>query len=137
MLHALLHVIFSLPVLGFLSVEGQAAFLHGFVKEESTSVTNEVEIRLHIGNPGAEGTANVAAEAKKKTATVESLGGVVHNTTAIEWSEVAAKETYSFFTVWKKAGGAFMGYGEWTPSVAVEVGDTFKVNIGNLTIKVE
>jgi hypothetical protein len=100
-----------------------------------SGLEKEFEIQLHTGNPGAEGKNNVATEnAKKKAAKWHLLFRKVHNNeAAAEWVGVKAKETYKFFSLWWE--GKFVGYGEMTEPIAVEIGDTFKFPINSLEIE--
>lgn len=108
---------------------------------EYPETVGKFELKLHIGNPGTEGKTNVATENTKKICNMPAAGENLHNEAAIEWVEVKAKETYSFFSLWGKAifdpEPMFLGYGEFTVPIAVEIGDTFKINKEALTITVE
>lgn len=120
-----------------LSATGKGAAVSGVVR---VNVVEEAlatyEAQLHTGNPGAEGKNNVAAENTKKNFSLKypafSEGPALNAAAAIEWAEVKAKETYSWVSLWK--AGVFILSGELTTPVAVEVGDTFKINKEKLTI---
>jgi hypothetical protein len=107
---------------------------------ESYGIVQLAQIRLHIGNPGAEGKNNIAAENTKKAFTFAPIVAFSRKSSgAIEWVEVKGKEKYSFFTLWQSAGegGAFMGFGEFSEPISVEIGDTFKIPSGLLVASIE
>lgn len=98
------------------------------------------KILLHTGNPGKEGKENKAKEEAEKEIKTKEEGWVtearsIKNLNAIEWAEVKETEEYKFFSI--RVGGVFFGYGEFTAPVKVEKGDTFKINVKNLTIEIE
>lgn len=92
-------------------------------------------VKLHIGAPGAAGTSNPAVETTRKQATFSAAASGACTTTAIlTWTNVAASEDYTHFTLWTaSSGGTFGGSGTVTAS-AVTAGDTFQVPIGDLDL---
>lgn len=88
-------------------------------------------IQLHIGDPGAAGTANAAAETDRVQLTWDapddSVAGVVTMTHSdqLDWTGVAATEDYTHATFWDgPSGGDFGGSGAVTAD-AVTVGNNF------------
>lgn len=94
-------------------------------------------IQLHVGDPGAAGTANVAGNATRKQISLGTpSGGAVSNDTAISWSsgEVDTDEDYTHFSLWTaQAAGTFVRSGTMTAN-AVATGDTFTIPIGELDL---
>jgi hypothetical protein len=94
-------------------------------------------IKLHIGDPGAAGTANPALNTTRKDLTAAmgtASGGAITNTAAITWTtgEVTNSEDYSFFSIWDAStAGNFKQSGTITAS-AVTAGDQFTIPIGDL-----
>jgi hypothetical protein len=130
---------------GFITKKAQRQMLNGLAGENekhSEGAGNEA-FRLGVfkGNPGEAGLANKADGGAVRAfimpfVTEEAAPEGRKNSNAIEFAEVVAKETYTFVGL-QNALSEFMGFGELTAPVAVEVGDTFKINIGNLIVKVE
>jgi hypothetical protein len=102
----------------------------------------KLKVQLHTGNPGGAGTNNIATENTRKEGTFPNAGGAVRqkkNSGLIEWSEVKAKETYTFFSVWGDVGPEkekFLGYAELNAPVAVEAGDSVKFNKEALVLEI-
>lgn len=95
-------------------------------------------VKLHIGDPGAAGTANPAANTTRQQgtfATAVTTGSLV-NSADINWTNLPNTETYSHYSVWDAAAaGAFQWSGQLTAPVAVAAGATatFKIAAGQLT----
>lgn len=92
-------------------------------------------VKLHVGDPGAAGTANAAAETTRKLAVFSAAsGGATANTGALTWTGVAGNEDYTHISFWSAAsGGTFGGSGLMTAN-AVLIGDTFTIPVGDLDI---
>lgn len=71
-------------------------------------------IKLHIGDPGADGTANPAANTERKAVTFLAIASPAFSGTAsgdadaltaanVEWDALPATETYSHISVWDDA----------------------------------
>lgn len=90
-------------------------------------------VQLHIGDPGAAGTANVAAETDRVQATWGSAsGGAKSNSAAVQWTNVAASEDYTHFSVWTASSSGSCGFTGTVTANAVTAGDTFTIPIGDL-----
>lgn len=96
-----------------------------------------IAMKLHISgsDPGSAGTSNPASETTRKAITYgAAAGGVSTNDSAATWTNVAASETYTNFTLWSSTtAGTFHGSGTMTAN-AVTAGDTFTVAIGSATV---
>lgn len=91
-------------------------------------------VKLHIGDPGAAGTTNPAANTTRQQVTFTGTpsGGQLSNNAAVSWTNVSAAEDYSHYSVWDSStAGAFQFSGLITAN-AVTVGDTFTVAAGGL-----
>jgi len=94
-------------------------------------------IKLHIGDPGAAATANVAAETDRLQATWGSVSLAVDGhsvevawTADLEWISVAGSEDYTHVSGWSLVSGGLPGWtGELTAD-AVVVGNDFKIPAG-------
>jgi hypothetical protein len=95
-------------------------------------------IQLHVGDPGAAGTANVAAETDRVQGTFGSAasGGAISNTAALTWTAVAGAEDYTHYSAWSAStSGTFLFSGTVTAN-AVAIGDNFTIPIGDLDLAI-
>ncbi|MFD5697448.1 phage tail fiber protein [Streptomyces lasiicapitis] len=92
-------------------------------------------IKLHVGDPGAAGTANAAAETTRKQATWGSASGAAKTTSAdLVWTNVAGTEDYTHFSMWTAStAGSFGGSGTVTANAVVSA-DTFTIPAGELDL---
>jgi len=114
------------------------AWLDAFARNVSYA-NAAVWVKLHIGDPGAAGTANPAAETTRKQGTFGSAasGGVISNTAAVEWTLVSTTETYTHISLWTAStAGTFLGSDQLSSSAAVTAGDTFRLPIGDLDLNI-
>jgi len=109
-------------------------FLDSVGNATSYSAAN-VYVKLHIGDPGANGTANAAAETTRKLVSFSaaSSGGLTSDAD-VSWSSIAGSEDATFFTVWDNlSAGNFLFSGTVTGN-AYTAGDTFTIPSGSLTV---
>jgi hypothetical protein len=114
------------------------AWLDAFARNISYA-NAAVWVKLHLGDPGAAGTANPAAETTRKQATfgTAASGGAISNTAVIEWLSVSTTETYLWVSLWTAStAGTFLGNDQLSSSAAVTAGDTFRIPIGDLDLTV-
>jgi len=99
---------------------------------------DEVWVKLHLGDPGAAGTSNPAANTTRKQAFFGAASsGAIANTATIEWTNVPNTETYSHVSLWSgSSAGTFMGSDDLSSSAAMTVGDTFRIPIGDLDLTI-
>lgn len=93
-------------------------------------------IKLHLGDPGAAGTANPAVETTRQQATFGSAAAsrAISNTAVVEWLNVSTTETYTHVSLWDAvSGGNFLGSDDIT-SAPVTAGDTFRIPVGDLDL---
>ena len=98
---------------------------------------DEFWAKLHIGDPGAAGTSNPAAETTRKQVTFGSgaASGAISNTVAVEWTALPATETLTHVSFWSAStAGTFLGSDDLSSSAAVEINDTFRIPIGDLDL---
>lgn len=101
-----------------------------------TSVIGSVWVKLHLGNPGALGTASPAANTTRLQAafTVPAVGAT-SNSAGVTWVSVPATETYSHVSLWTLAvGGVLLGTDALPAPVPVTSGGNFTVAIGDLQL---
>jgi hypothetical protein len=94
-----------------------------------------VHIQLHVGDPGAAGTSNVATETDRVQASFSAAAsGAITNDAALEWTGVAGAEDYTYYSAWTAAAaGTFLFSGVMTAN-AVLAGDTFRIPVGDLDL---
>lgn len=96
-------------------------------------------VKLHLGDPGEDCTANAATETTRKSVTsAASASGVFTSTNDLVWTSVAASETYSHVSIWDAStNGNALWSGALSASKAVNIGDTFTIATGSLTVTLD
>lgn len=91
--------------------------------------------QLHVGAPGPNGTANVAAETDRVQVTWGApSAGAMSNTAAVIWLLVAASEDYTHVTIWSASSGGTFGMSGVVTANAITAGNTFTVPIGEVDV---
>jgi hypothetical protein len=98
-----------------------------------------VYVQLHTGDPGEDGTANVASNSTRKGVTFAAASAGTSTSSAdAAWTNVPASETYSHISLWDNStGGNCLWYGALTASKAVSAGDNFTIASGSLTVSLD
>jgi type IV secretory pathway TrbL component len=93
-----------------------------------------VYIKLHTGDPGANGTANAATETTRKEVTFASASaGAIASDAAVTWTNIAGSEDATYFTAWdNSSAGNFLFSGSITGNAYI-AGDTYTIPSGSLT----
>lgn len=93
-------------------------------------------LKLHTGDPGEAGTSNAATETTRKAVSFGAAsGGSKASTATVEWTLVAATETYSHWSMWDNStAGNCLWYGALSANAAVTAGDTFEITSLTLTL---
>lgn len=96
-------------------------------------------IKLHIGDPGENGTANAAGETTRKSITsAASSNGVFTSTNDLAWTTVSTSETYSHVSLWDDvSAGNCLWTGALTSPQAVTAGNNFTIPTGSLTVTLD
>lgn len=92
-------------------------------------------IQLHIGDPGAAGTANTATETTRKLVSFGAASaGSIANDAAITWTGIAGSQDATHFSLWTAStAGTFLGSGTITAN-PYTAGDTYNVAIAAATL---
>ena len=100
-------------------------------------VIDSAWVQLHIGDPGANGTANGATETTRKLCPMGAAsGGSISNNAEIEWVGIAGSEDATYFTLWDAStGGTFIGSGEISAD-AYTAGGSYVIAVGDLTVSI-
>jgi hypothetical protein len=93
-------------------------------------------LKLHLGDPGEDGTGNPAAETTREAVTFNaSSGGSKTSTATVEWTLVSTTETYSHWSLWDAStAGNCLWYGALSANASVTAGDTFEITSLTLTL---
>lgn len=96
-------------------------------------------IKLHIGDPGEDGTSNAAAETTRKLLSfAAAASGSMATDADVTWTNVAGTETLSHVSLWdNSSAGNCLWVGALTASKAVVAGDTFTIPSGSLTLAID
>ena len=94
----------------------------------------QVYVKLHVGDPGAAGTANPATETTRKAVSFgAAAGGVLTSDADITWTNIAGSEDANHFTAWDNvSAGNFLFSGQIQAN-PYDAGDTYTILSGNLT----
>lgn len=91
-------------------------------------------IKLHIGDPGAAGTANAATNTTRKQASFASAaGGSIATNAELRWDGVPATEDYTHWSGWSAATNGTVGWSGTITADAVNSANNFVVASGGLT----
>lgn len=107
-------------------VTGRAAF----------TAPSSVYLKLHIGDPGEDGTANPATETTRKLVSFSAASsGSIAGSGTVEWTNVAGSETYTHWSMWDAStSGNCLWTGALSASASVTAGDTFQVTSITLSL---
>ena len=110
------------------------AWLDALGNNTSFAVTT-VYVKLHVGDPGANGTSNAATETTRKAASFAAASaGSLASDADITWTNIAGSQDATHFTACDNATtGNFLFSGTITAN-AYTAGDTFTISSGSLTV---
>ena len=94
----------------------------------------QVYIKLHVGDPGAVGTANPATETTRKAVSFGAASaGAINSDADISWTNIAGSQDATHFTAWDNlTAGNFLFSGTITAN-PYTAGDTYTISSGNLS----
>ncbi len=100
------------------------------------SAITSVNVKLHLGDPGETGVANVAVESTRKAATFgAAAAGVISLSATLSWTSVSTTETIAWVSVWDNiTAGNHLWNAVLASSVALTAGDDFDLTALTLTI---
>lgn len=106
----------------------------------SNLATRATHIKLHIGAPGANGTANPAAETTRKAVTWGTpvlVGSAVEmtHTNALAWTGVAGTEDYTHASFWDNLTAGNFRFSGLITADAVVTGNDFTLPIGAYIVR--
>jgi hypothetical protein len=93
-------------------------------------------VKLHTGDAGEAGTTNAATEDTRKAISFSAASsGSMASSATVEWTNVAATETYSHWSLWDAStAGNCLWTGALSSSAAVTAGDTFQITSLTLSL---
>lgn len=113
------------------------AILNCYWNQTNITAPTAIWIQLHVGDPGASGTSNVATETTRKDITsvmAAASAGAVTSDTLVSWTNVAGTEDFTHFAVFSaSSAGTFYWSGTITAN-SVTAGDTFNLAVGDIDI---
>lgn len=93
--------------------------------------------QLHVGDPGAAGTSNIATETTRKAVTFSAAsGGVMTNSVAVQWTNIAGSQDATFFTIWNAASAGTFKFSGTITANAYTAGDTYTAAISAITLTI-
>lgn len=95
-------------------------------------------VKLHLGEPGENGTANAATETTRKSVTgAAAVGGTFTSANTLTWASYPATETVSHVSIWDHvSAGNCLGTGSLVSAIDVTSGTSFVIATGALTVTV-
>lgn len=105
------------------------------VGNNTSYVVTQAYVKLHVGDPGANGTSNAATETTRKAASFSAASsGSLASDADISWTNIAGSQDATHFTCWDNvSAGNFLFSGTVTAN-AYTAGDTFTIASGSLTV---
>ena len=94
-----------------------------------------VYVKLHVSDPGPNGTSGAATETTRKEASFSAASsGTLTSDSALTWTNIAGSQDATHFTAWDNvSAGNFLFSGTITAN-AYTAGDTFTIASGSLTV---
>ena len=110
------------------------AWLDALGNATSFSVTTAY-VKLHVGDPGANGTSNAATETTRKSVSFAAASnGALASDADVSWTNIAGSQDATHFTAWDNdTAGDFLFSGTITGN-AYTAGDTYTISSAGLTV---
>lgn len=110
------------------------AFLDALGNNTSFAVAS-VYVKLHVGDPSSDGTANAATETTRKAASFSAASsGALASDADITWTNIAGSQDPTYFSAWDNSTAGnflFSGTISGNPYTA---GDTYTIPSGSLSV---
>jgi len=95
----------------------------------------QLYVKLHVGAPGAAGTANAATETTRKPVSFGAASaGSMANDAAVTWTNIAGSQDASHFSAWDDASAGTFQFSGTITAAAYTAGNTYNVAIGAMTV---
>lgn len=104
----------------------------------TTYTTTTAYLKLHLGDPGSDGTGNPAAETDRQAISFgAAAAGAMANDAAVTWTGVGASETVSWVSLWDASvAGNFLGRDQLAANAVLTAGDNFTIPVGDLDLTI-
>lgn len=101
----------------------------------SFAVAN-VYVKLHLGDPGEDGTSNPAVNTSRQAVTFNAAAaGAMSSSATVTWTSVSTSETYTHFSLWDNAtAGNCLWTGALSSPAGLTAGDTFEITSLTLSL---
>lgn len=94
-------------------------------------------IQLHVADPGASGTANLATETTRKAVTFGAAsGGSMTNTVAVSWVGIAGSQDATHFSIFNASSAGTFKFSGLITANAYTAGDTYTAAISAITLSI-
>lgn len=115
-----------------------SGILNELCNSGSWTIPTSFWVRLHIGDPGAAGTANTAVNATRQLASFASAAAGSTTTVAdITWTSVSTTESYSHVAFWDAStGGVLLATDNLEVTRGLTAGDNFTIAAGDIDISI-
>lgn len=92
--------------------------------------------QLHTGDPGEDGTDNVAGNTTRKAMSwAPAAAGTIETDTDLDWTSVSTTETYTHLSVWDaSSSGNHLWNGPLLADYDVNAGDEFILSAGTVVV---
>lgn len=105
------------------------------VGNNTSFAVGTVYVKLHVGDPGANGSANAATETTRKAASFgAATSGALASDADITWTNIAGSEDATYFTAWDNASAGNFLFSGTISGNAYTAGDTYVIPSGSLTV---
>jgi hypothetical protein len=114
------------------------SLLDALFRATNYTAPTAVWIKLHLGDPGAAGTSNPAAETTRKQATFSAASsGAITTSADLTWTNVSTTETISHWSAWDAStAGNFICSDDLAVAKALTAGDTFTIATGDVDVNI-
>ncbi len=114
------------------------SWLNGLCRSTTWTEPVDFYVKLHLGDPGAAGAGNPAANTTRVQAVFSAASGAAITTSAdVSWTNVPAAETYAYVSFWDAvSAGTFLGSDDLTTPRTVAIGDNFTILAGDLDLAI-
>lgn len=95
-------------------------------------------VKLHVGDPGEDGTGNAATETTRKSVSfAAAASGAITTDADITWTSVAGTEDFTHFSLWDASSAGNCLWSGTVTANSVTAGDTFTISAGSLTLTLD
>jgi hypothetical protein len=110
--------------------------IDAYVGKATYTANSALWVKLHLGDPGAAGTSNAAAETTRKQMTAAAAAtGQISNSGALLWSAVAATENVTWVSFWTaSSGGTYLGSVALNATAGLTAGNNFQLAANQLVV---